>query len=121
MKNRVLCLLTVLLSGMAVYAQNFPGGFPQGKGGDKNEVVDSWKVDVNTMDAHRQQKISEYVEEMQTRGGANRSFLADVLNVAQSNSVTTVIDIVSTEIFEWVNYRKNKKNERFIETCKTFA
>ena len=111
MKNRILCLLTVLLSGMAVYAQNFPEGFPQGKGDDIKEVVNSWKVDVNTMDAHRRQKISEYVEEMQTRGGANRAFLTDVLNVAKLNSVTTVIDIVSTEMFEWVNYRKNKKNE----------
>ena len=73
MKNRVLCLLTLLLSGMVVSAQNFPGGFPQGKGGDKNEVVDSWKVDVNTMDAHSRQKISEYVEEMQMRGGAGKN------------------------------------------------
>lgn len=111
MKNRVLCLLTLLLSGMVVSAQNFPGGFPHGKGGDKNEVVDSWKVDVNTMDAHSRQKISEYVEEMQMRGGADRAFLADVLNVAKLNSVTTVIDIVSTEVFELANFRKNKKNE----------
>lgn len=110
MKTKIGCLLILLFTVSQVLAQ--PKG-PKPQMGDvsANKLSDSWEVTVNTMDMHRRQKITELVEDMQERGGASRSIVSDLLNIAKINSVTTAIDIVSTEIVNWANYRKTQKNE----------
>lgn len=83
----------------------------QSKGRPDKKMLENWEVKVNTMDDHRRQKITALVEEMQGRGGATRSLVSDLLNIVKTNAVSTSIDVVSTEVFDWVNYRKKRKEE----------
>lgn len=116
MKTKISCLLILLFAILQISAQ--PKDLkPQMGDVPAKKLSDSWEVTVNTMDVHRRQKITELVEDMQERGGATRSIVANLLNIAKTNSVTTAIDIVSSEIISWTNYRKAQKSEwmRMIE------
>lgn len=116
MKTRIGYLFILLFTVLGISAQ--PKGLKPQIGSNPNEKMsDSWQITVNTMDMHRRQKITELVEDMQERGGTTRSIVFDLLNIAKTNSVTAAIDIVSTEIINWANYRKTRKSEwmRMIE------
>ena len=103
MKRKFFYLFLVLCTVSSIYAQ------PKGKPG--KQIQNDWEVKVNTMDVHRRQKITELVEEMQERGGATRGLVSDLLNITKTNTVSTTIDVVSTKIFDWANYRKTRKDE----------
>ena len=105
MKTKLVFLLIALLAVYDVVAQPPRGGNPNEK------QLEQWQVTVNTMDEHSRQKITELVESIQERGGATRGVVFDLLNIAKTNSVTTAIDVVSTEILNWANYRNTQKKE----------
>jgi len=99
---------TLLLLFMCVICTS---AFAQPAKGPKHEDSDSWNVTVNTMDIMRRERISRVAEDIQSRGGADRSVLMGMLSSAGMSLLSSAIDITASEVIRLATYRKEQKKE----------
>lgn len=85
------------------------GNPPSGGTGGGEDAVEGWMVSVNRMDDHRRELITRTVEKLQEQGGATRAILTGMLVSAGTSVLSSVIDIIATEVVNLANYRKNQK------------
>ena len=84
---------------------------------------DSWEVTVNSMDSQLMDRISRVAEDIQSKGGADRSLALTMLTAAGTSAVSSLIDITSSEVMRLATYRQTQKKEwsRMIEKECSYA
>lgn len=72
---------------------------------------ETWEVSVNQMDSRSREKVNHIVEGLQTRGGATRGVLKDILGSMLTGGVTAAVDVVATEMINLAKYKKAQKEK----------
>lgn len=107
MKKRFFLLVLSAWAGMtAVMAQPRGKSAEPSTGPDPSRSVENMEVSINAMDPGKRQRITEIMEEMQSRGLA-----ANMLSAATSGGLTTMVDIVATEAIKLTHIRKTQKSQ----------
>ena len=114
---RTLFFFAVVLIVSFSYAQNpsmerpaISGTAPTAdmKGGDFS--VDSWQVNVNTMNQSGRERITAVVDAMH-QNGATRGIGTEILKASGMGLMSSLVDIVATETINLARMRKKQKQE----------
>lgn len=100
---RILSSLLLLALPLSLHAQQ-----PQGAGGGNDTF---WQVTVNTMPTALRQRINDAAYDMQRQGGGDKSFVGGLLKTLGFSTVSSLIDVMTTETVNLVKYRKQQKNK----------
>ena len=114
---RTLSVLLFVLVACSSYAQvpskeksPIPAhGAMAGLGGG-NVNVDSWQVNVNTMESSSRERITAVVDAMHQQG-ATRSIATNILKASGFGLVSSMVDVIATETINLAKMRKRQKQE----------
>ena len=111
--KRIFILLCTLLAALPQLLQAQPQGGqqPPQRPMDGGEESTSWQVSVNTMNPALRRRISEVAHDMQQQPGADRSLIGDILKGTGFATVSSLIDVITTETVHLVKYRKEQKRK----------
>lgn len=110
--KRLFLILLSMLAGIAAASAQPSEGRPA-RSGERafapDMSVDNIEVSINSMNPDKRRRITEIVEQMQSRGGATRGVATDILKAAGFSGISTTIDIVTNEIIRLARIRKVQK------------
>lgn len=78
--------------------------------GAGNVNVDSWQVNVNTMESSSRDRITAIADAMHQQG-TTRSAVTDILKASGFGLVSSMVDVVATETINLAKMRKKQKQE----------
>lgn len=108
---RTVFILLMLSNALFAMAQ------PQPKQQGPMVQTDTWTVEVNEMDDEIRQNISRVASDVYNNERNIQSIAGSALNLMLTGSVSALVDVVTTEIFNIAKYNKQRKQEwrRMIE------
>ena len=102
---RLFAVLLVLFSSLFVMAQ------PKMKRQNHMEQTDVWSVEVNEMDEVVRQDISRVASDIFNNERSIQSILSSAMNMTLTGSVSALVDVVTTEIFNVAKENKQRKQQ----------
>lgn len=73
------------------------------------QTLQGWEVSVNPMPDQTRRRITHAAEQIQQSGGATRGVVSQLLSTARSTTVGTIINVVSDQVINLINLRRNQK------------
>lgn len=107
----VLCFILLAALPQLLVAQPQGGNLPPHQPMGSPDENTSWQVSVNTMNPALRRRISEVARDMQQQPGADRSLIGDILKGTGFATVSSLIDVITTETVNLVKYRKEQKRK----------